>query len=74
MGEARREALAGPGGVFLLIKPGSSCDTSAGASMFLDRRVMAGKAGPEERLVLALILTCPSRSHWCSRATPSHEG
>lgn len=59
MEEAMREALAGLGGVFLLIKPGSSCDVSASAYMFLDRRVMAGKAGPEEcvaGLVLAVLV------------------
>lgn len=82
MEEAMREALPGMGGVFLLIKLGSSWDTGAGAYVFLGHHVVVGRAGTEEcaaglvstLLVLAFILTCPSFSHRCSHATPSHEG
>lgn len=48
MEEAMREALAGLGGAFVLIKPGSSWDTGAGAYVFLGRHVVTGRAGTAE--------------------------
>lgn len=43
MEEATREALAALGGVFLVIKPGSSRDTGAGAYVVFTHHVVEGR-------------------------------